>query len=85
MMKHATPRPAADDERPRLRCAVQRSRARAQPAAEPEAQSAFASGEARQGDDHRGGCDPGSGYDRERGARTDPGSREGQGDGGERR
>jgi hypothetical protein len=77
--------PAAEDERPRLRRAGERGRARAQPAAEPEAQGAFASGEAWQCQDHRGGCDPGSRYDRERGTRSNPGSREGDGDGGERR
>ncbi len=54
------------------------------PAAEAEAQGAFASGEAWQGHDHRGGCDPGSSYDRQCGTRSDPGSWEGDGDGGER-
>jgi hypothetical protein len=61
---------------------VGRGRAWAQPAAEPEAQGAFASGEPWQGYDHRGGCDPGCGYDRERGLRRDPGSWEGDGDSG---
>jgi hypothetical protein len=49
------------------------------------AQGTFACGEAWQGHDHRGGRDPGSGHDRERGARSDPGSREDDSDGGERR
>ena len=82
------PRPgraSSPHERPRLGCAGERRRARAQPAAEPEAQSTFASGEAWQRHNHRGGCDPGAGYDRERRARSDPGSWEGHGDGGERR
>jgi hypothetical protein len=49
------------------------------------AQGAFASGEAWQGHDHRGCCDPGSGYDRERGTGSDPGPRKGHRDCGERR
>jgi hypothetical protein len=66
-----------EDEHPRLDCAVQRGRARAQPAAEPEAQGKFASGETWQRHDHHGCCDPGSGYDREHDTRGDPGSWEG--------
>jgi hypothetical protein len=62
--RHSANQPAAEDERPGLRCVVQRRRAGAYPAAEPEAQSAFASGEAGQGDDHRGGCDSGDRCDR---------------------
>jgi len=61
-----------------------RGRARAQPAAEPETQGAFASGQARKCHDHPGRCDPGSGYDHEPGARSDPASWEGRCDGGER-
>lgn len=77
--------PATEDERPRLRCASQRSRARAQPAAEPEAQGAPGSCEAWQGHNHGSGCDPGGRYDCERSTRSDPGSWEGNCDGGERR
>src|SRR5205085_1798884 len=82
---HSANEPAAEDERPCLRCAVQGGRARAQPAAEPEAQGAFASGEAWQGHDHRGGCHTGRRYDRERGTRADPGSWKGHCDGSQRR
>ena len=46
--RHPADKPTAEDERPCLRCPVQRSRARAQPAAEPEPQGAFASGQAWQ-------------------------------------
>jgi hypothetical protein len=85
-MKQASPRTSQQPKtNTHLRCAVQGGRAGAQPAAEPEAQGAFASGEAWQGHDHRGGCDPGSGDDRERDTRSDPGSWEGDGDGRERR
>src|SRR5207247_9483688 len=45
--------PAGGDERPCLRRPPQRGRARAQPAAEPEAQGAPASDQAWQGDDQR--------------------------------
>jgi hypothetical protein len=83
-MKQATPR-ASQQPKTNPHAWAERGRARAQPAADAEAQRAFAPDEAWQRHDHCGGCDPCSGYESERDTGSDPGARKCDGDGGERR
>ena len=63
--------PAGRHKCPRLRQAAPRGGARTQPAAEPEAQGALASGKARQGDQQASGSNARNSDDREPGAHAD--------------
>ena len=84
-MKHATPRtsqqPKTNAHACDARCKEVVRGLNQRPSRKRRARCA--PGEAWQGHDHRSGCDPGGGHDRERRTRGDPGFREGDGDGGE--